>query len=98
MFVVLYTWRIKTQFEEQFVESWAEITAYYLENFGSRGSRLHRGSDGLFYAYAQWKTDEDRRKAFQGKLNSAAGAKMREAIEESFSEVELEIVSDFLIC
>lgn len=98
MFVVLYRWRVNPQFEEQFIESWAEITKYYLENFGSRGSRLHRGGDGIFYAYAQWKSDEDRRKAFQGKLNSDVGAKMREAIEESFPEVELEIVSDFLLC
>ncbi len=97
MFVVLYRWRIKPSFERQFIESWSEITAYYRENFDSSGSRLHRGSDGLFYGYAQWKSADSREKAFQGKPNSESVGKMREAIEESFPEVQLEIISDYLI-
>lgn len=97
MFVVLYRWRIKPELEAQFVAAWSEITAYYSENKHWRGSRLHRGADGIFYSYAQWESDELRRKAFEKRLDSTAGTRMREAIEESFPEVALEIVSDYLI-
>lgn len=96
MFIVLYRWRIKPELEPQFIEAWSEITAYYSENKDWRGSRLHRGGDGIFYSYAQWATDEARRKAFEKRPVFDAGAKLREAIEESFPEVVLEIVSDFL--
>ncbi|MGC2236516.1 MAG: antibiotic biosynthesis monooxygenase [Pyrinomonadaceae bacterium] len=98
MFTVIYRWRIKPELEEQFIESWSEITGHYLENFdGALGSRLHRGGDGLWYAYAQWQSDAHRQRAFQNAPKMPAGEKMREAIEESFPETPLEIVSDFLI-
>jgi heme-degrading monooxygenase HmoA len=97
MFIVLYRWRIKPELEDQFVEAWSQATEYYRENHGSLGSRLHRGSDGFFYGYAQWKSAEDRRKAFEFPANSEAGARMREAIAESFTEIILENLSDYLI-
>lgn len=98
MFTVIYRWRIKPELEAQFVESWSEITKNYLENFdGALGSRLHRGSDGLWYAYAQWKSGAHRQNAFRNAPKVPAGEKMREAIEESFPEIRLEIVSDFLV-
>ena len=97
MLTFLYRWRIKPGKEAQFIEAWSEITAFYRENFDSLGSRLHRGDDGLFYGYAQWKSAEQRENAFAGSPKSDAGAKMREAIEESFPEVRLEILSDYLV-
>jgi heme-degrading monooxygenase HmoA len=97
MFVILYRWRIKPDKEKQFIDAWSEITAYYRENFDSLGSRLHRGADGIFYAYAQWKSAEQRENAFAGKSKSEAGDRMREAIEEIFPEVRLEILSDYLV-
>ena len=97
MFVILYRWRINPEKEAQFVEGWSEITDYYRENFDSLGSRLHRGDDGIFYAYAQWKSAEQRESAFQNSPKSEAGKLMREAIEESFPEVRLEILSDYLV-
>ncbi len=96
MFIILYRWRIKPEKESQFVEAWAEVTAYFLENFDSLGSRLHRGSDGCFYAYAQWKSEEDRENAFANSPDLDAGAKMREAIDERFEPVILEKLSDYL--
>ena len=96
MFIVLYRWRIKPELESQFIEAWSEVTSYYSNNQFWRGSRLHRGSDGIFYSYAQCTTDEDRQKAFENRPVFDAGARMREAIEESFPEVILECVSDFL--
>lgn len=97
MFIIVYRWRVKPEKEQQFIESWAEITAYYRENCDSLGSRLHRGNDGLFYAYAQWKSAEDREKAFANPLNSKAVEKMREAIAESFPELILENIADYLV-
>lgn len=97
MFIVLYRWRIRTGFEQQFIDNWSEITAYYRENGGSLGSRLHRGNDGLWYAYAQWPSEDIRRHAFENKPDHPASEKMREAIEESFEEVRLEIAADYLV-
>jgi heme-degrading monooxygenase HmoA len=97
MFIVLYRWRVKPEKEAQFIEAWSEITTYLRENFDSLGSRLHRGEDGVFYAYAQWKSTDQRENAFQNSPPSEAGKRMREAIEESFAEVRLEILSDYLI-
>jgi hypothetical protein len=96
MFIILYRWRIKSGLENQFIESWSEITEFYVKNFDSLGSRLHRGNDGLFYAYAQWKSAEQREKAFNNAPKLEARTRMHEAIEESFPEIILEIQSDFL--
>lgn len=96
MFCVIYRWRIKPQMEKQFIENWAEVTRFYIENRGGWGSRLHRGEDGLFYAYAQWISAEAREKAFHNMPDLPAREKMREAVEESFPEIRLESVEDLL--
>ena len=99
MFIVLYRWRIRPRMEKQFIENWSIITDFYRRNYDSLGSRLHRGNDGLFYSYAQWQTAEHRENAFAADLSvlSDAGTKMRESIEESFPEIVLEKVADYLV-
>ncbi len=99
MFVVLYRWRIKEEIERQFVEAWSERTAYLLRQYDSLGSRLHRGDDGIWYSYAQWKSAEQREQAFQAEsgIVPETRRKFQEAIKEEFPEVELGIVSDYLI-
>ncbi len=69
------------------------------EKYDSLGSRLHRGSDGIWYGYAQWKSAEQREQVFNAESNtvSETSQKMREAIEESLPEIQLEITSDYLI-
>jgi len=98
MFVVLYRWRIRVNLEQQFVENWSARTAYLREKYDSLGSRLHRGSDGIWYSYAQWKSAEQREQAFDTESSkiSETSQKIREAIEESFPEIQLEITSDYL--
>jgi hypothetical protein len=96
MFCVIYRWRVKPELEKQFVESWAAITRVYIEDRGGWGSRLHRGEDGLFYAYAQWNSAEDREKAFQNVPDSPARKKMGEAVLEILPEIRLESVADLL--
>jgi hypothetical protein len=97
MFIVLYRWRIKVGKEAQFIEGWSEVTEYFRQNWDSLGSRLHHGSDGLFYGYAQWKSAEDREKAFENVPELAGSNKMSEAIEERFEPIILENLSDYLI-
>jgi hypothetical protein len=99
MFVILYRWRIKPNLEQQFVKSWSERTVYLRKKYDSLGSRLHRGRDGIWYSYAQWKSAEQRERAFQAEsgADSEAIEKMRESIEESFPEIELETIADYMI-
>lgn len=97
MFIVLYRWRINPEKEQQFIEGWSEVTEYFRQNWDSLGSRLHRGSDGLFYGYAQWKSAEDREKAFENAAKLDGSNKMSEAIEERFEPIILEKLSDYLI-
>ena len=96
MFCVIYRWRVKPEFEKQFIESWAAITLFYVEKRGAFGSRLHRGEDGIFYAYAQWKSAEARKIAFQNAPNLPESEKMREAIIDTLPEIRLESIADLL--
>jgi heme-degrading monooxygenase HmoA len=98
MIAILYSWRIKPNKEQQFIESWSQVTEFLRDKRGSLGSRLHRGNNGLFYGYAQWKSDEERQNAFQHSTEiSDSIEKMRDSIEESFAEIMLEPIADFLI-
>lgn len=97
MFVVLYRWKIRPGHEDAFTEAWSRISDLLLKERGSLGSRLHRGSDGLWYSYAQWPSMGARRDAFaQGPVDDAASERMNAAIEERFPEVVLETCADFL--
>ena len=96
MFIVLYKWRVNPDSAGQFVENWSAITRYYLENCGSLGSRLHRGSDGLLYAYAQWPDTATRDKAMLDVTLELARLHMKDAVLETFPEVMLETVDDCL--
>lgn len=97
MVVILYRWRIKHGFEEQFISAWAEVTEYILKNYDSLGSRLHQDKDGIYYGYAQWQSLEQRENAFSEMPESESVKKMREAISESFPEIILNPIKDFLI-
>jgi hypothetical protein len=95
--VVLYRWRLHPGSEASFIEGWSRITALLRAHGGSLGSRLHLGSDGVWYGYAQWPDDETRQRAFSRPLDPDARAKMRSAIAESLPETVLETVADYLI-
>ncbi len=97
MITFSYRWRVKSELAAQFVENWSIVTEHYGTNCGSLGSRLHCGSDGFYYGYAQWPSLEVREKAFQDERAKAAYATMQEAVEESFPDVRMEVLSDFLI-
>ncbi|MFO1303567.1 MAG: antibiotic biosynthesis monooxygenase [Burkholderiales bacterium] len=97
-FVVLYRWRLRAGAESAFVEAWSRVTQRLRSERGSLGSRLHRGTDGLWYGYAQWPDAQARDRAFAaGPVDADAMQRMRESIEESLPEIVLESVADFLV-
>jgi heme-degrading monooxygenase HmoA len=97
-FVVLYRWRLRPGSEAAFVAAWSRVSEVLREERGSLGSRLHRGSDGLWYSYAQWPSQEARAVAFAlGPADREAAAAMDAAIVERLPEVILEPMADFLL-
>src|SRR5580692_3295558 len=97
MYVVLYRWWLHPGSEQAFIEAWSQVSAFLLTQRGSLGSRLHRGSDGIWYSYAQWPDARCREAAFaQGPIDAAARERMQAAIAESFPEVILDIAADYI--
>jgi hypothetical protein len=95
-FAVLYRWTLKSGMDEQFVESWSEVTEA-LRRRGSLGARLHKGPDGVWFSYAQWPDAQARDRAFAIPLGTPAVARLREAIAETLPEIVLEPVADWLV-
>ena len=57
MYCVAYKFTLlKDNFENRraFTKCWVEITEYFKSDCNALGSRLHEGTGGVFYAYAQW--------------------------------------------
>ena len=95
---MLYRWRLHPGSEASFVEAWSRVSDLLLKHRGSLGSRLHRGADGLWYGYAQWPSADARASAFGAEsVDPVAAEQMRAAIAESFPEIVLESVSDFMV-
>lgn len=94
---MLYRFRLVPDKEEQFIDAWQRVTVALRERRGGLGSRLHRGDDGLWYAYAQWPSREAREVAFAGEsVDAQAQAEMAEAIAERLPELVMTPVSDLL--
>lgn len=75
-----FEWELHSGQEEQFRAAWTVITEAYLQQ-GSLGSRLLRGEDGRFYAYARWPDPEARARAvLDGEAVERAVAAMKAAI------------------
>ncbi len=95
-FMVLYRWRLHDGAEVEFIKAWSEVTACLRDRWGSLGSRLHRGEDGLWYGYAQWPDQETRQTAFSDASDIPARKRMRDTIAETLPEIVLDPVSDYL--
>jgi len=97
-FVALYRWRVAPAREAEFVDAWSRLTELIRDHQGGRGSRLHRGEDGLFYGYAQWPS----RDAWQAEWHLPAEADpleqlMGAAVVERFEPILLTPVGDLLL-
>jgi hypothetical protein len=96
-FFVLYRWRLHPDREEAFVAAWSRLTVRLRAERGALGSRLHRGADGLWYAYAAWPNASARAASTAlGSVDGEASKAMRDAIAEVLPEVPLEVVADYL--
>lgn len=85
--------------EREFISAWSERTEWLKRVGGSLGSRLHKGSDGIWYSYAQWPSTAARERAFVmgGDENRDRNRAIMEAIAiEALPEVILDIHSDHI--
>lgn len=80
-----------------FLENWQTITQHYIDNCGSFGSRLHRGSDGIHYGYAQWPDPETKERAVLDVRMELARLHMKDAVTETFPEIHLSPLADHLV-
>ena len=97
-FAVLYRWRLRAGAEESFIAAWTRITELLRDQRGGLGSRLHRGPEGIWYAYAQWPSAEARQAAFAGaSVDAGASQQLHAAIAEALPEIVLEPVADLLV-
>jgi Antibiotic biosynthesis monooxygenase len=94
---VLYRFRLAPDREQEFIDGWSHVTRELRDHRGGLGSRLHRGPDGIWYAYAQWPSAEVRRIAFEVPIAPDSRATMTAAIIERLPEIVLEPVADYLI-
>jgi hypothetical protein len=94
---VIYRARIHPGKEAQYIAAWSRITRRLEQERGGLGSRLHRGTDGIWYAYAQWPSAQARTDALAlPPIDPEAEAQVRDAILEYFPEILLEPVVDLL--
>jgi heme-degrading monooxygenase HmoA len=98
MFAVIYEFKVKDGQEERFEESWAMLTDFIFEYEGSLGSRLHKQSDGLYIAYAQWPSAETWQNSGKKLPNEAkeVSTRMRESLISIETKYTLDMVDDRL--
>jgi hypothetical protein len=101
MFAVIYRWRVIPGREAQFETGWRRGTAAIAREFGGWGSRLHRSSEGVYIAYAQWPDEDTWRAATEAGMrhsDTEAAAMYREAIEPNGFETlfAMPVTSDLL--
>jgi hypothetical protein len=101
MFAVIYRWRVVPGLEAQFEEGWRRGTQSIAAEFGGWGSRLHRGDDGVYVAYAQWPDEATWRRAMETRMRHSdeeARRMYREAIVPGSFETlfAMPVVSDLL--
>jgi hypothetical protein len=101
MFAVVYRWRVIAGREAQFEEGWKRGTERIAAEFGGWGSRLHKASDGVYVAYAQWPDIDAWNRAMETRMHHSddeARQKYRDAIEPGSFETLFagEVVADLL--
>jgi quinol monooxygenase YgiN len=99
MFAVIYKFKIHPEKEDDFVQSWSDLTEFIKTHEGGLGSRLHKSDPLNFYAYAQWQTKETWEKSGDKLTQEALDTKkiMRQCCEDISTEISMEMVKDLLI-
>lgn len=57
MHAIYFKWKVNSGRERDFENAWRELTELLRDERGGLGSRLHRCSDGHYFAYAQWPSE-----------------------------------------
>lgn len=97
-FCVLYRMRVHPDREARYIAAWSRLTSLIRSQRGGLGSRLHKGADGIWYAYAQWPSAQARTDAFaRPSVDPAAQADMADCIVEYLPEILLDPVEDQLV-
>lgn len=97
-FCVIYRARVHPDKEEKYIAAWSRLTRLLRSERGGLGSRLHRGNDGIWYAYAQWASAEARAEAFKlSSVDPAAESDVVDSIVEYFPEILLDPIEDQLV-
>lgn len=98
MFAVIYRFKVKQGCTKDFLNGWEGLTKLIYEYEGSLGSRVHRESESVYIAYAQWPSKERWENA--GSNMPEEANKFRKLMKESCIEIttehELECVVDLL--
>lgn len=99
MYIVIYAFKVKSNKESSFLESWRALTKLIYQYEGSLGSRLHKKEPLLFIAYAQWpdsKTFENAGKNLPIEANTYRDT-MRNACKSIEVLEKLEVTDDLLM-
>jgi quinol monooxygenase YgiN len=54
MHAIYFRWKVASGHERDFEQAWLELTKLVRDEQGGLGSRLHRSTDGHYFAYNQW--------------------------------------------
>jgi len=99
MFCVIYSFKVKPNQSEQFLNAWHELTELIYKYEGSLGSRLHQlETEGDYVAYAQWPSKAQWENA-GGNLPEKSKeyrAAMLEACDDIQTVYEMDMVDDLL--
>lgn len=95
MFVVVYRMRLKPGLEDQYAADWRAVTQEAIDHYGSGGSALFKGDDGIWTAIARWPDREARRRFFDREdFDPEVRARQAEAVIERLPALELDGVID----
>lgn len=94
--VVIYRYRVNPDKVEDFVSAWSRLAEVNREGYGTLGSRLHKGDDGVYYAYSRWPTRDAFEASEDRPAQTAARALMASAIIERLPSLRMDITADFL--
>jgi heme-degrading monooxygenase HmoA len=98
MFVAVYSFKVKEEAYNHFLNSWEALTRLIYQYEGSLGSRLHRADHQLYIGYAQW-PDRETWSASGNKLPEEAQhwrQMMRDSCEEISTVYTMEVAADLL--
>ncbi len=94
--VVIYRYRVNPDKAQDFVAAWSRLAEVNREHYGTLGSRLHQGDDGIYYAYSRWPTRAAFDASEERPAQTAARALMSSAITERLSAIHMDILADYL--